>query len=241
MSKNKTPIDDLLFKPLRYDYNNANRLLIIYNVQSVFNKSQNVKGNDHVETTLLIDTIDVYKTVEHQASVLERTVVISLKDLKQHLIPIPIADCAEPVLEALDIVCQDIREYTTQIQNLIKVSAVIKNVASGLATEGQLILTDGQSGLAQIVFNSVTGKTAELSQDDIDRIGGIIMDVVMHNLSLDTADDKQIKKLKAEIEFKIIETLPASFTAQDIKINMDPILSEIKKYQGGPDEGEHNV
>lgn len=94
--------------------------------------------------------------------------------------------------------------------------------------EGNLIIGSESGSLAHIVFNTINGETAKLKEDEIEKIGQVIINTMMINSDIDLTNDQEVNDLVSEIEFKIIDSLPGSLKAGSFFIKKDVLVKEMK-------------
>ena len=87
--------------------------------------------------------------------------------------------------------------------------------------------------IANVVFTTLDGdvKALELTTEDIQKVGNIIVTTIIQNLDIDTKDKKQVGGLKDLIQLRVIEGLPTKLKADTIKINEEKIISEVKRFK----------
>jgi hypothetical protein len=105
-------------------------------------------------------------------------------------------------------------------------------------------LAGSNEPLAHIVFKTITGDkidiTKNLSPQDVATLGGVLLDIIRNHADedMDNVNEEFLKKLRAEVEYKIVESLPASLKAGDIRINMEAFVDEIKRFRETNNEEE---
>lgn len=240
MSKNKNNIDDLLFRPIVFKDKNIDKLIVIFSTETQSVKHVSLSGKPVSTIKQIINVVDISATIAINQTIVDSYTIQDIREFRKNISIIDSEACKDQILIANDIFTMDLQVIAEKAAQLSQAISAIKYMSGSQQTqEGNLIITDGKDGLAQIVFSTINGADINLKAEDVEKIGSIIMDVVMHNLSIDTLDGAQINKLRAEIEYKIVDSLPANIKAGDININMGPILQEIKKYQN-TDDGSLN-
>jgi hypothetical protein len=231
MSKQKSIVDNLLFKPLVATDDPQKRLIVIYGVNVGSSKAISAKGKLVVSTVTTIDVLDITSTVELGTPVRDNWLVTDPKELKKCFEEVNSEDYILQIQTATSIIHQEMNDLSVHLQDCAKSFSTLQYISNSSDTNELMIGTES-NGLAHIVFKTVTGDMAKLNREQIDKIGNVIMEVIMGNVASDLANEETLRKLRAEVNYKLIEALPDNMRADDIHVNMDSFVEEIKKFQG---------
>jgi hypothetical protein len=259
MKQEKSKLDELLYKLLLIKTQEGEKLVLIYHRNIVIDESINEKGKVSKKTKQIIDALDITETLDLGQTVLETIEVTNISQFKE---TIKIVSAKNYVTEMMALVTLILSEIQTINQTNLELGSIIAVVKLLLQPrdeelevgepeevekpedhEGNLILGGTTEPLAHIVFKAITGNGKQLekmmTRPDIERIGSVLKEIILNHIHSDLEDVEKIKRLKAEIEFKIVDALPHDIKAGDINLNMDAIMEEIKRFQGGeyPQEG----
>jgi hypothetical protein len=235
MPKKTKDINDILFKLLSLKgLNGEKKLGIIYNYDTVSRTSVDAFGKIFTENAETIYFIDVNQTILTGEPILETFTINNKDDFKKNVKVLNTKSFSRELNETFSILFDSIAIIRDQMLTLSKALSSVKhcNVAKLVdVSEGNLIIANDQSAIAHIVFNTIKGNTAHLSPQEVEKIGNGLMEIIISNIDTDTEDENALSRIKQDIEYKIIETLPNSVKAGNINISMDSIIKEIKKIQ----------
>ena len=245
MSKEGTRINDLLFKPLVYNTGDEEKFMLIYNCETKINQqiSPNLKKSKKVVEVLRI--IDITSTLQSNRIVTETCLVSSLKKFKDNVKIVSIAECIDEMVRVTALLLGEMTVYGQKMSELSSILASIRSLTKPeeAIDSGNIILAGTEEPLAHIVFETVSGQKEAmqevLTHKDIQRMGEVLGNIIMSNLDLDLGDEERVRKLKAEIEFKVIDALPHNLKAGDVNIDIKAVLEEIKGFQKFKEEDKN--
>ncbi len=256
MKDKSKQLEQFIFKPLLVSDGEDQRLVICFGSNTDTEQSISPSGKKIEKSFTTLNFLDISSTNNLEEVVMEECTVTNIKHLKQNVEVLDIQDVMSETMNAAGIVIREIEFLHHRIEELGKMLTAVKFVCNnGQKTkqivdkteeqeeDGNIIFAGSEATLAHVVFRSLSGIKGELSPQDVDKIGTIIMQI-MRDHSEDDLDNKEnLKKFKAEIEYKIVDALPSTFTAGDIKINIDAIVKEIKDSHNDDDEedGEDEI
>ncbi len=239
----KSSVEDLLYKPLLFSTSEGSRLALIYGCDTEIQQRLSVKGKPDKSSTDTVHILDITKTIEQGFPIVEACNISNAQEFRSGLEVVDADDYMDQMIIVHTILQAEMSEIASRMQDCGQAIICLKHVASSTnknKSKGSLTLGTETSPLASIFYSTVTGDVAGLEQKEIEKVGGVIMQIIMNNLSTDTEDAEKIKKLKAEIEYKLVDSLPDHMKAGDVHINMESILEEIRKYQGGANPEQPN-
>jgi hypothetical protein len=235
MSKNS--IDDLLFKPLVLTEQEGEKLIVIYSYDHELSKCLNIKGKTVTNTVINVQIYDITASMLMDEPILTVNQVTDIKKFREAVQEADPKAYAEELAFATNMLMSEMNSMSIRLQALAKAFTTLRFVDNSVGSNRNNLIENSESdNVFQIDLNAITGNKTELGVDDATRATNLIYDIIMHNLSTDTNDEAHIRKLKAEIEYKLIETLPNTLKAGELNIDMQPILDQIRLFQGNTDE-----
>lgn len=245
MSKEPTRIDELLFKPIMYNTGDHEKFILIYDCETKISQIVSPSLKKTKRTTEVLRVIDIKSTLETNRITTETCVVSSLKKFKANVKAVPVDTCVDEIVRVTALL---LGEMTVYSQKLSELSNILSSIRSCTKTEatidgGNIVLAGTEEPLAHIVFQTVSGQKEAiekvLTQKEVQRMGEVLGSIIMSNLDLDLDDEERVRKLKAEIEFKVIDSLPNNLKAGDVSIDINAVLGEIRGFQIAKD-GDKN-
>jgi hypothetical protein len=250
MSKTKN-IKDLLFKPLLQVGGEEQCVVIIYAFTTITSRIINLEGE---ETDKKIDTLNIFNvtmTIDTGNPVTETFQIQNATEFrKQFEIIEEVEAVQEEIMAAISILVDEMQDInhqlsmlTGQLDNYNHLVSAVKYLSkeSDKINEGNLILAGSTNPLAHVVFKTISGKKDIiqniLEEEDILKIGGVLMEILSDKIRENLEDQDIIRKLAAEIEYKIIDAIPDHLKAGDINIDMNAIKEEILRLKNGEDNG----
>jgi hypothetical protein len=250
--KDKSELEELLFRPIlvKMPETEESHLAIIYSCDTSIEQTLNSKGKRYKKISDTIRLLDVTRTLEFGQPVLE-TFKVDIKRFKNIAQIVPAADHMNEIIAATTLILSEVNRLNEMMANFASIVTTIKSVTQDnmpnqeAEPEGNLILGGTKAPLAHIVFNSINGEQEwekMLSQKDIIKIAEVLKGIMEAHVSSDLQNEEELKKLRAEIEYKIIDALPDRLRAGDIHINMEAIIDEIRRFlertEGDQNEGD---
>lgn len=235
-----TTLKDLLFKPVVLSTTTGPRLMIIYGHDVIIEHTVGSSGELVKNRKESIKLLDVSRTVEFGHATIE---VLNIEDhnkVLEKIKTIDTSECSHDILLATSMLIEEMTMLTDRLNNMSNALSAIKKISetqeeSNNFDSGNLILAGSSEPLTHIVFETITGEKVNLhdvlSEQDIRNIGGVLLDIVMSHVDQDLENQDFLKKLLAEIEYKLIEALPSGLKAGDININLNAVVAEIKKFR----------
>jgi hypothetical protein len=233
MSKSKRKIlESLLFKPYKFTFDGKNSIIVIYKFDSHTSKNINSKGKIKNKQVNSITIVDINETLDRGSFYTDTWTIVNIDEFLSYLQPVDVSEFAEEIQTALSIIINESAVLSSKLSLLSDALMSISHVINeSPRKEGEIIIANEDDYIAQIVYKTITGDMEKFNKEDIHKIGNTILEVVTNNSHIDLDVQDNVRKIKAEIEYKIIDNLPAVIKAEDISINMDSITSEIKKIQ----------
>jgi hypothetical protein len=251
----KKTLDNLLFKPLKVNLEEGEKFMVIFGHECITNTEigEDGKKQKHVQ--------DVVKALNITESISTGNIVIDsyALDLDEFLPHVEIVSGVTHLAHIVTVAQQlgrEIIELGAKINDcnaaLLTLRDITKNVLGTSSLDGKnqesdsgnLILGGTTEPLAHIVFKTVAGnKTEDLAKvlrpEEVMKIGVVLKQIVESHVSTDLEDQENVRKLKAEIEYKIVEALPNNLRAGDVTINTKAILEEIDRLRDNEDNHEN--
>lgn len=243
--KDKSPLEDLFFKPVIVRANDEERLVIIYGCDTVIEQGLNSRGKRSKKIVENIKLIDVTRSLEFSQPVMEVISITNANRFKKHATVVDAKDYIADIVEVTSMIVGEANRLNQSIMNLTSVLTTIQSITvspepvqveeqpSG-DEQGNLVLVGQNQPWAHIVFKALDGKKdleKALTQKDVETMGGAIMEIISDHIHSDLNNEETVRALKAEIEFKLLNALPDNLRIGDIHLNMDAIIEEIKRFQ----------
>lgn len=228
-------LDNILHKPLLYKESESNQtIIVIYSYDKIISKNINIAGVDnnkiyyvvyfiYINSTLSYNRPDVGKKEIHDINAFLDCLVEL--DLKEQNSKIPLFSTQKIILSEMNVLLSNIHEYSSICASLNKILSNKENL-------GRIVLQGTTSFLANIPIKTIDGKTIDLTKDNIDDIGNIVIKHILDNIDLNINDEKEVQEFKNKLELEIIESLPNDIQAGSIVLNMEAIIEEINKFRG---------
>ncbi len=238
MSRNgKSSVEDLLYKAFFIIDGEDKRLVYIFGCDTEIQQRLSPSGKPEKKYVSAIYILDVTKTIEEGIAIIESFIVSDPKKFRANIEIVDPDEHMEQLALAHTILHSEMAGLANRIQSYGQALITLKHIAGNSPKNkgrGNLVLGTEGSPLASIFYNTVTGDVARLEREEVEQVGGVIMQVIMSHLSTDLDDAEELRRLKAEIEYKLVDSLPNHIKAGNVHINMESIVDEIRKYQGGP-------
>ncbi len=237
MKKNtKKLLEDHLFKMIRVKGDQSEKIMVIFGHESTTSTEIGNKGTPIKVQKDFLRFINITDTLNTGSVIIDYFNVDIDDFLKNVEILSPIQQMGSIVAIAGELE-EEVAGLTGKIADcmsaLMTLKALVKDVLPQNNDEnsGNIIFGGTTEPLAQIVFKTVSGAKVNIPEmlkpDDVVKIGMILKNIVEEHVSDDLTDEKLIKRLEAEIEFKIIDALPNNLKAGDVRINTKAIVDEI--------------
>lgn len=234
-------VESILFKPcLITDMEDPSQknLVIITSLDVNVSTTLGDEGEPQKDITLSISALDVRESVVSGELVNDGFIITDIPQfLKNISTEVDIFDHREDIMMLYGIM---FNEFSAAQENLNRVSNVMrvvqnisKDYADQLASEtgGKIDLSANNDVFASIVFDTINGLDNNIDKEDLDNLVGVINGVVVGNMDADLDSEEKVKKIHAELEYKLIEALPSNITSDKITISMSKVLEQIKKFQ----------
>lgn len=208
--------------------------------KSTIAASNNVKFIKNKIYTLFV--LDIGASLNSGVPIIEPWTITDEKKLQENV------EILEKDPELLDMIVDLSDILYSRMSELDRETQLIASSCNGLkyfvndgkeaGSEGQIIInTDDQNAL-NIVFKTIDNNAAKLKNSDIEKLAKILNEIITNNLEIDTKNDDIIRRLSAEVSFKVIEALPPHISADDINVNTKFIIEEINKIQSEGDSDD---
>lgn len=233
-------LKNITFKPLISRINDIEHLVMIFGVDVINSQSINSAGNEQQDSQLSIQVWYVSETLRIGMPITEIITISDVDRLIKDVEEIDPEEVEEDLLAGCEILIMHMAEISREMMRLSKAisAAKLSRVSMGQNSKGQLVIQGTDVGLSQICFSTINGKELNLNKDEVEKVGSVIGSVIMEHIHDDLTEniDNFKKKLKAEVEYKILEALPPRIKANDININVDAVLEEINKIQNSNED-----
>lgn len=242
--REKYSITDLLYKPLRFINEGEDNLIIIYSLDVHSTNTLSAKGIPQTTNTTTIYILDLLKTIATCSPVLDSWVIADQKKFVKNVSVVKFDDEQDNVLVSSSIIISDLNNILAKVQEYNKALTALKAISGAFEKNkdnGKLIIAQQETGFAHIVYKTMTGDIAKLSEKEVDKIGNVIMDVILAHIDINLDDTEQVNKIKAEMEYKIIEAMPSVMQTNAIHINMEAVINEIRKFQNGNNDSNDDI
>lgn len=240
-------LENLFFKPLRLktelvDGGEFDEIIIIIYGHTTQTSTviSPTTGKQQTTNIVTFNMLNVTETIINGYPIIEtRQVADASKILESLEIIENDNDIHEEVYEVIQVLSTAMQELMGQLANLSNAMASLKCIMSDdKDIKNQLLVNGDEAGLAYIAFNAIGKSTSTLSPKEVEKIGSVIMEIIASHVGSEIESETFANKLKAEVEYKIIEAMPAKMKAGDIQINVNAIIDEIKRFRELPDMEE---
>jgi hypothetical protein len=227
-------IKDLLYKFIAIKNTLGERkIVLIYAYDINIQNFIDLEEKKSEKTRYLIYFVDVLGTIENQQTRYITNLVSNVDEFISNISELSEEESSEYIYKCQDIVYNDLLEINKEAINFGKIISAIKYANSSLSNStGSIIIGSNRQGVANVVYSAIEGEV-NFSEEDIDKIAKVLNDVVLtYAISkIDLSKDENIKKLNAELKYKIIEVLPTNVKADDIDLNTNFIIKQIEDMQ----------
>lgn len=242
----KFNIDEFIFKPiqLKDPKTEESRLVIIYKVDvsnKIFLDDDQKKSTN---TSHTLGLLDVMRTIDRENPVFANFNVEAIDKFKNNCTIVDPEEFAEEIDFCMSIVFDDMIETNDRLNEVSMILSNLQQINSELPDcicdecrqetedeqekDNENLILGGDSGpLAHLVMRSIEGVKQKLKKDDIDKIGNVLLQIIKSHTDTDFQVKDTVEKLKAEIEYKLVDALPSVLKAGKINLNMKAILEEI--------------
>lgn len=237
-------MQEFLYKPVYIKSLDAE--ILIFAIENNCQSFVGIDGKVTKENCLIIRYIDINKTLQLGNPIVDSINLINPEVFFKDSEVIDTEEYLPLLMEVSSVLVKEISDLTNVIKSYTQVLTAMRAHASSsgkvnlsnLQDKSALIIQGTNAGLAHIVFKTITGNTALLKPEDIDKVGKTIGEIVNKNANTDKnfSEQENLKKLKDELEYKIIDSLPIQMRAQDVGINMDAVIEEIERIRNGEDD-----
>lgn len=231
-------IDKYLFKPLLLSSNGEiaeDKIIILFSKESLAKTALYGTGSPFQQVKTSFNILDVDETIKHGEPVIDRASIVEVESLVPYLKELPLEKVAGPLGAIAGIITEHMSILTQTMQTygdiLTATYGAMGTIKPQPEDQCSMLIGGSGGGMAHIVAKTVKGNVAKLTEKDVEKVGRIIVDVIMSKIDEDLTDEEVISKIKAELEYKVIEALPNSMKAGDINLNMPAILEEINSFK----------
>lgn len=233
-------LEKYLFRPLLMNQ----KLIMIYGYSLNQTKTIDTNFKFTNKTNYIVNLIHISESIIQGEILTENAEITDINKFFKIAILPEEGQFIEELAMITNMLEESIESLLDQSNSYLKAANATKSILHRLESqtkedkdnEENLVIATPTGGLAHIVYNTI-GEKYQLKEADVVKIGNVITDIVANHTDIDTEDEEAVKKMQAEIEYKIIEAMPIQLKAGEININMDFILSEIEDLQ---DDGEHD-
>ena len=225
-------LKELLFVPLLgADQNN---LVCIFECDNQTN--YNVKEQNN---KISISVLDMTDTVKWGTPIVDYYEIQDVDEFMNNVEPV------KDKTEYKDIITQVFQTLSIELNSLLqeisqhsKALQTLQHIAEDISDDKQkMVIGSDKGGLFSAVFKSIGAKSnRHLSSSDISYITNVLVDEIMQNSNIDLDDDCQVQNLQEYLEAKIVEALPNNISLEDVDINTEDIIEEIRHIQGDDTE-----
>lgn len=240
-SKNNNEFSNMFFKPVVIKTDVEEKFGIIYSYNSVSEHNLDDEGNVIKTHKDIVKFLDIARTMALGSAVVDSVIVDNRRKFVTSLTEVPISQCFQDIINSTSVVLEEVTELNERLNEMRNVLSAIKKSASVLratnASQGNIVLAGTNEPLAHIVFKTISGDkidiTKNLSSDDITNLGGVLIEIIRGHINddIDNPTEDFLKKLRAEVEYRIVESLPVGLKAGDIHINIEAFVDEIKRFR----------
>lgn len=244
----KGTISDLMFKPLQFSDGSLERLIIIFSSDNTINMSMGIDGKVIKTSSEYVQFIDVMETIENERPIVHSHKLMDSEKFRSCVQEVNPAEFADELLGVSMVVGLFVETVTQQLAQCQSFLTTIKSITDKMHTKPKdfhLGLSGSQGPLAYMVLNSISGNGIDLNstlqEKDVEKVGGVLIEILTSHLDIDPNDEEQVRKLRAEIEYKIVDAMPVGIKVGNFSLNMDFILKEIEKLKQSIGEDENNA
>ncbi len=245
MKNNKTKKNDLkeyLYKILFVDETES--LIMIYTLDTKVQQLLSPEGKPLEQISYDIHYVNLTRSLMENSTILESYTIQDIQAFKENVEIVDPQECKDDILDVGSRITVEMSMLANKMQELTQAFSTFRYLLGSeqdiVNNQSAFVVSDGVSNLAQIVFKTVTGDIATLDKEDVERMGKTILDTIASHAEIDTKSKESVKKLSDELEYKLIEALPDRMKTEDVHINMDAILSEIKNFQDNNNQNEED-
>lgn len=228
-------IDDLLYKVFLLKYNDEEKLILIFKHKAISEHTIDLDGSSKNKITNVLSIVDINSSILVNRPVYEEFFYEDLSEFEKNISSANIIEHAYSLntfysvtLNYIDGLEKEVETSQDILSSLKFCSNKNKDIDANFS-----IINDEMKNIVNVPLKSIHGDLSHVTQEDIQRINDVIKEVIHNHLSIDENNPKEIKKLKAELEYKLIEALPSNFSIKDIDIDVPFILSQIKIINNG--------
>ncbi len=207
-------------------------IIFIYGYEYVNSYGISLQGKKEKVCSDILYIVNVSKTLDFGETNFYSIPVENIDKLLPLLEEIPPDEIREEMSDILQILNGEITYLSNRFNALSKITSSFNySVNNGDNKQANLVIGNGEEGIAHIVLNTLNDTSIKLGEDDIEKVGNALMDIIIQNNGINVENKDETEQLRKDIEFKIIESLPVDLRTGDINININCILQEIKRYQ----------
>jgi|GEM_PF-5127297 len=135
--------------------------------------------------------------------------------------------------KVIKLLIQNESSFLTQrIKSHTRTLCVLNKILNNEKVSSSAITIGNNDNLyTAIVYNTIDGIKKDLSDDQINNIGNIIVKFILDNGQIDLSDDELVDSIIRQLEVIIIDSCPSWIIAEKVHINKDAIKNEINKLQ----------
>lgn len=236
-NKKSSPLSDYLFKPLQVDEGDESHIIVVFLVETSYREMLTDKMKPETQTYYKITFIDLTETVVLHSPSFDEVTVQDLTEFRKNVKILDSNETMEILDHSSNIILGWIQQQVQEMQMMSQGLATIK-YAMGETTfdKGQIHIHNDTAKMAEVSVQSIMGENIDLTEEQVEKVAQVVGEVVQGHLTTDVGVEENTKKIKAELEYKLFESLPDNMKAGKISINMDAVLKEIKKLQSSEEE-----
>lgn len=236
-------LDRYLYKLISISLPNQEKIITLpFKVRMEAEQCLSPAGKPETTTKYYLTMLDISKSIQYNEPYIEEALVTDTQELNDSIELVDPNDNMPLLSMASTLIYRHMTAMSQEMQVTSQSMLALKQLlpSNEVQTKGNLILTNDENNLASILYHTITGDTALLSQAQVEKVGQVIMDIIQAHLATDLKDPINVKKIVAEVEYKLIEALPDDTKAGKIQINTSAIIQEIQKFQeSNPDMNDN--
>ena len=220
-------IKEHMFKPiLLSEVNGGNQVVVIYDYSHKI-----YTDIDETKETVVFSAVFVTDSINEQRAVTDKIVAQNVEDFLDNIDEVKDNEEINWQLKnTLDLLSAEVNATLNYIQEMSRCFKTVMSLVNN-DQKGLIVNSSSNTNIISAVTDSISGAN-NLDQNDLEKICNVVLTEVLQNADIDVEDEEQVDKLRKTIEYRFIQSLPDNVSADDISINIEAILSEIRKMQG---------
>ncbi len=226
----KNKIDSILYK--MYRVKNDDRLILVYNYYSDSSQSISPSGRKRKNSNTILGIVDITSSIREKRVIIDTFHLLDIDEFIDSIEETSISENEDKVIFITSILLNEMNMLSQKTNEISQAMMSLNFLNKREHTDkGGVVIANEQSQIINIVYKTINGSMAKLKKEEIIKIGGILSEIMTDHSAMDTDNQDEIKKLTAEIEYKLIEALPNHVKAEDVSINTAVIVDEIRNNQ----------